>query len=254
MGVGIGILFGERFRNRGQIGLRLGDGRARFQSRHGLEAVHATLFRGRLRVISRPGIFRDRNVEISGVVLDRELKTGRQHADHGMRTPVKRDGAPNHVWIVAEMFFPKLIRDDDLESAGAAAGLLVLARKSATHLWLDAHYVEKLRASFYAMQTGRSFVAGQRERLIAIDRDTREGAILVAEIEEVRIGQRAEIRLVFLARVGHADGDELIGLRKWKRFQQDRVDDAEDGGVRADPQREGEDRDDGERGVLDELA
>ena len=44
------------------------------------------------------------------------------------------------------------------------------------------------------------------------------------------------------------------GCGKWQRLQEDRVDHAEDGGVRANPEREGQDGDDGERGMFAELA
>ena len=50
------------------------------------------------------------------------------------------------------------------------------------------------------------------------------------------------------------EGDELVRFGKRERLEQDRVDHAEDGGVRADPERESEDRDDGEARFFDELA
>ena len=43
-------------------------------------------------------------------------------------------------------------------------------------------------------------------------------------------------------------------MRERQRLEQERVDHAEDGGVRADPERERQDGDDGEAGMLDELA
>ncbi len=50
-----------------------------------------------------------------------------------------------------------------------------------------------------------------------------------------------------------ADDDEAGGGVR-QRPEQDAIHHAEDGGVRADAEREGEDRDDRERGMLDELA
>ena len=44
------------------------------------------------------------------------------------------------------------------------------------------------------------------------------------------------------------------GAGKRQRLEEHRVDHAEDGGVRADPEREGEHGDQGEAGMLDQLA
>ncbi len=57
-----------------------------------------------------------------------------------------------------------------------------------------------------------------------------------------------------LPRIGHADGDELLRGRERQRLEQERVDHTEDGGVRTDPERERQDGDEGEAGMLDELA
>jgi hypothetical protein len=43
-----------------------------------------------------------------------------------------------------------------------------------------------------------------------------------------------------------------LRIRQWAK--QDRVNDAEDGGVRADAERERDDRDDGESGILEKLS
>ena len=77
---------------------------------------------------------------------------------------------------------------------------------------------------------------------------------MVAIIEEVRVGEGTQIGLVFDARVRHPNGDELVRLGEWKRFKQDRVDHAEDGGICPNPERERHDRDDRERGMFEELA
>ena len=56
------------------------------------------------------------------------------------------------------------------------------------------------------------------------------------------------------SRKNYADGHEFVRGGEWQRFQQGRIDHAEDGRVGADPEREREDSDDGERRMLDELA
>jgi hypothetical protein len=44
------------------------------------------------------------------------------------------------------------------------------------------------------------------------------------------------------------DHRQTVGTWKWEGAQQDGIDDAEDGAVRADPESEGDDRDNGEAG------
>ena len=68
------------------------------------------------------------------------------------------------------------------------------------------------------MDAGGPFLAGQREREVAVNGAARQGAILVTEIEKVRIGERIQVRFAFLPRIGHADSDELVRLRERQRF------------------------------------
>src|SRR6266480_3582224 len=130
----------------------------------------AALFGLRLRAVRVRRVFGDRDIKIERVVLDRELESRGHDANHGVRTPVERDGASDHIRIRAEMFFPKIIIDDHLEPAGPAAALFVVADEGAAHLWLDAEDVEKLRADFCAKDAGGAFFTGQCERAIAINR------------------------------------------------------------------------------------
>ena len=189
---------------------------ARFQSRHSLESVVAALFRRRLRAVRVGSVFRDRNIEISRIVLDRKLKTGRHDADHGVRPPIERDGASDYIRIAAEMFFPEVVTDNNLEAALPAAALFIVPDKRAPQFWFDAENVEKFPTDLYAMDTGGSFFTGQRERAVSIDGAAREGAVLVPEIEEVRIRKRTEIGLPLLPGIGHTEGDELLRLGEWQ--------------------------------------
>ena len=55
-------------------------------------------------------------------------------------------------------------------------------------------------------------------------------------------------------RVHPLDPDETLRIAEGQRFEQEPVDDAEDGGVGADPESEDEDRDERERGLPPKLA
>ena len=83
-----------------------------------------------------------------------------------------------------------------------------------------------------------------------------ERAILIAEIEEIRDRKASSSSVVAPCRVSsrHSDGDQLLRLRERQRLEENRVDHAEDGGVRADAEREREHGDESETGMFEELA
>ena len=54
--------------------------------------------------------------------------------------------------------------------------------------------------------------------------------------------------------MGGSDRDNFFRLREWQRLEQDGVDHAENGGVRADPEGEGDDGDDSKAWILPELS
>ncbi len=60
-----------------------------------------------------------------------------------VRTAVKRDGFPEDIRIGAVMFQPEIVADDDRESAGSTASLLVIAGKGAPKRWLDPEDIEE---------------------------------------------------------------------------------------------------------------
>ena len=73
--------------------------------------------------------------------------------------------------------------------------------------------------------------------------------VLAAPVGEIGIGG-----IVQAAPVAREDHDQPIGRFERQRPEERRVDQAEDGGVRADAEREREDRRRGEAGVLAEYA
>ena len=187
--------------------------------------------------------------------MDGELKAGRHDADDRVLTSIQHDAASEHIRVAAKMFLPEIATDNDFESTGPAAGLFVIANESAANLWFNPEHIEELRAYFHPAQTGRSLLVRESEQAIAIHGAARKGAVLVSNVKEIRIRERVQLRLrPLLPRVGHADCDQLIGRRKRQRFKKDRVDDAEDGSVCADPEGESQHRDECECGMFPELA
>ena len=136
-----------------------------------------------------------------------------------MRAAIERDSASNHIRIGGETFFPAIVTDNDLQASRSTAGLFIISDKGAPHLGLDAEHVEKFRAGLYAADARRALLARQGKDGIAKSGDAGKGAVLLSQIEEVRVRKSIKIGLSFLARVGHADGDELLRLRERQRFQ-----------------------------------
>ena len=153
------------------------------------------------------------------------------------------------------MALPESVTQDNFETAGPATRLLIRTRETAAKDRLDAEHVEEFPAHLLSTHALRSLFVDQRDGAVAINRHARKAAVLFPKIGEVRKAQRVEPgRRYGLGQIDAADGDEFLRRREWQRLQEHRVDHAEDGGVRADPEREREHGDDGERGMLDELA
>jgi hypothetical protein len=76
-----------------------------------------------------------------------------------------------------------------------------------------------------------------------------KGIALFAEIEKRAGGQSAEAELV----LDFVDGDDPVGFLVRKRAKEDRISDAENGGVRANAERERQDGDGGEARRFQEL-
>ena len=82
--------------------------------------------------------------------------------------------------------------------------------------------------------------------------DLFEDLVLFLPLDEV--GGRDRVLLDAASGVAFPESDDAVGFGEGKGFEEDGVDDAEDGGVGADAEGEGEDGDCGEGGVFPELA
>jgi hypothetical protein len=72
----------------------------------------------------------------------------------------------------------------------------------------------------------------------------------IAQVKEVRVGKG----IVVGARIAHVDVDELLRCFERKLLEDDRIDQAEDGGVRSDTQSKRQNGRGGETGTLDRAA
>src|SRR3954451_6097812 len=80
--------------------------------------------------------------------------------------------------------------------------------------------------------------------------DVRKAALCSSPVTPVRHTDGSALERVRT----FAQFDKVLRLRIRQRPEQNGIDDAEDRGVRTDPEREGKDRDDGEARMLEELA
>jgi hypothetical protein len=73
--------------------------------------------------------------------------------------------------------------------------------------------------------------------------------VLVAPVHPILVrGGNNRVRTLF------GDDDQAGRVTKWKRTEQDGIDHAEDGGIRADAEGQGENGDEGESGISGENA
>ena len=173
------------------------------------------------------------------------MKTGAHDSDDGERTFVEVDGAADEMGIGAEAAAPEFFADD---RDGRGAGPAVLGNEGAAQERRHLQDVEEPGGNNGGVRDERFAAAGDGEIVLLISGQFGEHAVLRAHVLEIHIRNAGEIHS-FL-RLGLEHNDELIGrgVRQW--LEQNSVDDAEDGGVRADAESEGENRNRGEAEIL----
>ena len=125
------------------------------------------------------------------------------------------------------------------------------AREGAPDQWLHAEHIEEAMRDHAVGQLRRLIDAGEVHIIVASTRDRFERCDLLLELAEPR--RREALALQVLLHVLRLDRDELVGIRERQRREQHRVHHAEDRGVRANPERQRQDGDDGETRRLAEL-
>jgi len=115
---------------------------------------------------------------------------------------------------------------------------------------LDSDHAEKRRRDVRSIQTLRLRPFAQVERPAVHGRHSLEGPVLRAPVDEVGSGGGKPGKP--LRGVDRDDHHQAIGIGEGERAQEDGVDDAEDGGVGTDAQRQRQHRHRGEAGTLDQ--
>ena len=242
------VLGGESARDRVHLRVRLPDGDAGLHPRDDVHDSHRANARNRL--------IRDRRIR--DVHLDRgrrKAEAGRHHADDLVRLAAERDAPPDDGCRSAELALPEIVAEHDQLVVRAAHHLFVA--RNAADFRRDAERVPEPRRDERGGDALRLADAGEVGAAHPLDvevaADVGEHSTPRAPVIEVHRGDRSGIGCS-LHDLDLPHADELLGIRKGERFEQDAVDDAEDRAVRADPQRERQNRDERERRILGERA
>ena len=123
-----------------------------------------------------------------------------------------------------------------------SAGRAVLGAERASECALDAEHLKEVRGHERRAELFRISFAGERDRASRPNgAEVGAGAAAVAKVLEVWTGQRST--RVAQACLIEPDKYEAVGVPIGQRLEQHRAHDAEDGGVRADAERERDDDD-----------
>ena len=175
----------------------------------------------------------------------------RHHADDRHGIAVEAHDAADGGGVAVEAALPGAVREDDHLLDG---GLLVGAGEGAAERGREAEGLEEAGGHHRAGELAGVAIEVPVAGHAAADEhggEVLEGAAAVAEVAEVGGGDGGA---AVAARRAAGGPDEAAGVAVRERVQEDRVDDGEDRGVRADAERESQHRGDGEAGVGAELT
>ena len=224
----------------GQLGLRAGNRHARFDPcDHTPEARIGHRVFVALRRKEPP---QDRDVE-------RVLERARHDPDDFMRDVGNRDELADDVRPAPVLFLPNVVAQDD-DRLGVGYG--VLGQKRAAHQGAFAEDAEVILRDQAAGHRGRLLDLGQVVVIVTAGGDGFEGSDLFLEF--AKAGRRHRFARIILLQISRLHRENAIGVRIRQWRHENGVDHREDGGVRADAERKGEDRDEGEPRRFPELA
>src|SRR6266403_5056587 len=225
------------------LGLRFRDRRARFQLRDHVRAAAARVARFRSTVF-HTGFYRKKNAR-----LGREkTKSRRQDANDLSWDTVYAGITTQNVWIGIETLAPEGVRQDN--------DILLRGRFFLGEVATDRGAYAKGREKFrrdthdFLLLHGARITDGFGS--LHIHGKARESRNVAASL--VVIGYRRAIILDSGFRIGIEDRDQPIGLRKWKRTEQDGIDHRENRQVGSEANCHGGNRCDREGRSFAELA
>ena len=149
------------------------------------------------------------------------------------------------VWIGAEIVLPVFVAE---KQDGSSAGLFVVRQECSSKDRLDAEEIEIIGGNNAGAHAIWIAVAEQDERHGVELHQSGEGVVLVAIVLDFVDGELYVVDAQLFLLLAKEDQLVAIGIRK--RPQQHRMDNAENGGVGADAEGEGENGDGGKAGIL----
>ena len=180
-------------------------------------------------------------------LIAEQLEVGVDDADDGDAAAVHADGLAEDLRVAREAPPPQPFADQD--DRRGMVDLVLGGRKQSAANRSDAKLLQKLRRATLAGDAlGRRavFFRAERTRVRPGGAQRGERAVLASPREIVGDGG-AVIRVGLIGRYG-PDKRQLAGIGKRQRLEQNRPDQREDRGIRADAEREHKDRGDGEPG------
>ena len=175
-----------------------------------------------------------RQIEIDG--LREEMQSGREDSDDFVRLAVELQSGAHHAWISAQFADPELIVE--YEGRGGARPVVVSAEQAAQH-GVRANQTKEAVSDHAGARQQRLGTAIQGEMGGVEASHVFEAAVFAAPMLVVDPGDADALGL----RVGFAQPHQPFRGGVWQGTQQDRVHHAEDGGVRADAQSQGQNHD-----------
>ena len=156
---------------------------------------------------------------------------------------VHRDRPADDARVGAETPRPQSVAEDRL---ARTAEVVVAGREAAAKRRLRAHHVEEVGRHHGAAQLFRILPAEERAQRAVVGRERLDAGALRAPVLEPRV--RRDVAIEALLGVLHPHHHDAIRVPVGKLAQQERLDDAEDGGVGSDAERQRQER--GEREPL----
>ena len=242
----------DRRRHRGELRVGAIDGPAWLQPAEDAEPPCRSRIHPSLPIVAerRFGAERERDVE-RAADLETVKARGRDADDFG-RTRVERDGASDDRGIAAVGPAPEAVPED---RARRAASAIVLRRQQPAGRGAHAERVEELAADPEALGETRLAAVGEVEGLPAPDEEAVEGVLPRLELAPDRLRHGRVPGLEIAARavhVGQPDFEQARRIGDRQGAKTHGVHDLEERRVRADPEREREDRDQREAGIAAE--
>ena len=151
--------------------------------------------------------------------------------------PVERHGLADDIWVCAEASLPTAVTQD--RDRMRALGLILFGQERAAEHGRDAEHVEVVATDDVAPDALVSIAVAQAHRREAIDEQPREDVVALTVVFVIQVRLDRIVRAVVLRAINF---DQTFRLRDRQRTQEHRINQTEDGRVRANAQSQRQDR------------